>query len=254
MGCSQSKTAIKEKEYKIPVPFNQYSKIAIIGGGAGGIHMAYELKKKGCQNVTVFEKQEHIGGKANSFKYQGGKYDTGTKFMMDDINVITFFKETNLYQYLQPIVTEKIGLYSTDSNNVISSKDFLLSEFQKITGNNELITKLKVKNALSEYRKLYDDLVDKFMYPKSEYARDLAKPVRLFLQEYNLEILYPFFDSKMKAFGYSRVDDDVPMFRALFFCHPDTFPGGKGAFRFKPEFGGQDIWEKIVSDFKINVK
>jgi len=37
------------------LPFNQSSKIAIVGAGPAGVHMAVELKKKGFKNITIFE-------------------------------------------------------------------------------------------------------------------------------------------------------------------------------------------------------
>ena len=65
MGCGLSKiVAVEKKQQKKPAPFTKDSKIAIIGAGAGGIHMAYELKKKGFKDITVFEKDDHVGGKA----------------------------------------------------------------------------------------------------------------------------------------------------------------------------------------------
>jgi len=63
MGCGAIE--IVTEKVKLPVPFNKDSKIAIIGAGAGGAHMAYLLKKKGYENITIFEKEDYVGGKAN---------------------------------------------------------------------------------------------------------------------------------------------------------------------------------------------
>jgi len=45
-------------------------KIGIVGGGFGGLTVAWELVKKGHQ-VTVFEKEKKLGGLATSFKVKG---------------------------------------------------------------------------------------------------------------------------------------------------------------------------------------
>lgn len=42
-------------------------KVAIVGGGAGGLAAAYDLVQAGCQ-VTVFEASDHVGGLASGFK------------------------------------------------------------------------------------------------------------------------------------------------------------------------------------------
>ena len=39
-------------------------RVAIIGGGITGLTAAYELTKRGI-NVTVFEKDEYLGGLSN---------------------------------------------------------------------------------------------------------------------------------------------------------------------------------------------
>ena len=42
-------------------------KVAVVGGGAGGLAAAYDLVRAGCQ-VTVFEASDHVGGLASGFK------------------------------------------------------------------------------------------------------------------------------------------------------------------------------------------
>ena len=45
-------------------------KVAIIGGGPMGLTCAYELSKKGF-DVTVFEKDDKLGGMSASFEFGG---------------------------------------------------------------------------------------------------------------------------------------------------------------------------------------
>ena len=42
-------------------------KVAIVGGGPGGLSAAYDLARAGCQ-VTVFEAEDYVGGLASGFK------------------------------------------------------------------------------------------------------------------------------------------------------------------------------------------
>jgi protoporphyrinogen oxidase len=55
-------------------------RVAIIGGGLSGLVMAYRLKKKGYKNVTIFEKDDRVGGKLHTIWYKGKSYELGTLF------------------------------------------------------------------------------------------------------------------------------------------------------------------------------
>ncbi len=51
-------------------------KVAIIGGGIGGLATACLLAKKGFK-VQLFEKNDKVGGVANQFEAQGFTFDMG---------------------------------------------------------------------------------------------------------------------------------------------------------------------------------
>jgi hypothetical protein len=56
---------------KIKGPKCLNSKIGIVGAGSAGVHMAYELKKLGYEDVTILEKNDYVGGKSINLKYRG---------------------------------------------------------------------------------------------------------------------------------------------------------------------------------------
>ncbi len=56
-------------------------KIAIIGGGASGLTAAYLLEKEGYRQVTVFEKEDSVGGVAHTVFVDGKAYDMSTMFV-----------------------------------------------------------------------------------------------------------------------------------------------------------------------------
>jgi hypothetical protein len=60
---------------------NSDSKIAIVGGGAAGLTVAWFLKKSGFKHVTVLEKSERIGGKCKSLTYKGRSFDLGANYI-----------------------------------------------------------------------------------------------------------------------------------------------------------------------------
>ncbi len=55
-------------------------KIAVIGAGLGGISAALTMKKKG-HDVTIYEKNNHIGGKLNQLSQQGFTFDMGPSIL-----------------------------------------------------------------------------------------------------------------------------------------------------------------------------
>jgi protoporphyrinogen oxidase len=61
-------------------------KIAIIGAGASGLTAAYYIIKLGYRDVTVFEKEDYVGGKVLSYKFEGKTYDLGAIIIGDEKN------------------------------------------------------------------------------------------------------------------------------------------------------------------------
>ena len=53
------------------------TKICIIGGGPAGLSAGMYLEKKGYENYTILEKNDHVGGKCHSPYYNGRRYEMG---------------------------------------------------------------------------------------------------------------------------------------------------------------------------------
>lgn len=52
--------------------------VAIIGAGPAGLSTAYQLLKQSKNHrITIFEKEESIGGLSKSFEFEGGRVDIG---------------------------------------------------------------------------------------------------------------------------------------------------------------------------------
>ena len=60
------------------------SKIGIVGAGPSGVHMAYSLKKLGFTDVTILERTNRIGRKAEHFQYRGTKHPLSVVFWTND--------------------------------------------------------------------------------------------------------------------------------------------------------------------------
>lgn len=55
-------------------------KIAIIGGGISGLTIAEGLIQKGYTQVTLYEREHHLGGKLQTIWYKGKSYEMGALF------------------------------------------------------------------------------------------------------------------------------------------------------------------------------
>lgn len=52
-------------------------RVAIIGAGAAGLTAAHTLLEKGYTQVTVYEREERVGGKVHSVDFEGVRYEVG---------------------------------------------------------------------------------------------------------------------------------------------------------------------------------
>lgn len=83
-----SVTSTIKLPYTIQGPKNLNDRIAVVGAGPGGIHMALLLKEKGFTNVQVLEKTDQIGGKSISVEYRGAVHEMGTVYLSKDYQMI----------------------------------------------------------------------------------------------------------------------------------------------------------------------
>ncbi|MBU5590716.1 FAD-dependent oxidoreductase [Clostridium sp. MSJ-4] len=76
---------------------NADCKVAVIGGGLSGLVIAQELQEKGYKNVTVFEKDERLGGKLHTIWYNGKSYELGAIFgLPSQLNLKALMKRLNI--------------------------------------------------------------------------------------------------------------------------------------------------------------
>ena len=68
--------------------FNLNTKICIVGAGASGLTVAYLLRKKGYNNITILEKENQSGGKCRTIAYKGRYFELGAGAICSDYNVI----------------------------------------------------------------------------------------------------------------------------------------------------------------------
>lgn len=76
---------------------NQQESMAIVGGGVTGIIAAIELAKTGCFQVTIFEKENQLGGLSSYYKWQDVICDRFYHVILStDTNMLEFIRELDL--------------------------------------------------------------------------------------------------------------------------------------------------------------
>lgn len=109
-------------------------KISVIGAGLGGLSAACLLAAKGHQ-LTVFEKNEKVGGKMNILEQKGFRFDTGPSLLTMPFVLENLFKEcgANLKEYLELVPLSPLCKYFYPDGTVFNNwkdKQKTVSEIQ----------------------------------------------------------------------------------------------------------------------------
>lgn len=112
-------------------------KVAVIGGGLGGLSTALRLRKYGFE-VDLFEKNSNLGGKLNAFHQDGFTFDTGPSiltmpFVVDELFNFLGKKREDYLDFIEisPIAR---NFFSKDIHiDTLSELDSFKSEIAKIS-------------------------------------------------------------------------------------------------------------------------
>jgi phytoene desaturase len=182
-------------------------KAAVIGSGLGGLAIAIRLAHKGYK-VSVFEKNNHTGGKISEFRSGGFRFDTGPSlFTLPELTGELFDlageKMEDHFQFdkLDPICT----YFYEDGTQLKAFSDpaRFASEIEKQTGEPS-------KNVLKHLRKcgeMYDLTSEVFLFNSLHKFRNFLKwPVlRGLLQIYKVDVLKSMHGRNSRRFKDSRV-------------------------------------------------
>lgn len=139
-------------------------KIAIIGGGLGGISAALYLSKYGYE-IDIFEKNEKLGGKLNYTSNSGFYFDLGPSLLTMPFVVEDIFRHIgrNIEDYLEVVKLDNICRYFW-SDGVVLDADSNISKFKE---NIKQISELDADN-LSKFldysKTIYDLTADTFLF------------------------------------------------------------------------------------------
>lgn len=162
-------------------------KVAIIGGGIGGLATAALLAKNGY-SVSVFEKNEQLGGKASVFKEQSFMFDMGPSwYLMPDVFERYFSllgKKVSDYLSLKRL-TPSYQVFFKDTPHTISVADKNIYEiFEKLEPGSSAKLKEFLKTSAAHYTIAMRD----FIYRNYDHLTDFFQP-QLIREGLKLKIL-----------------------------------------------------------------
>lgn len=162
-------------------------KVAVIGGGFSGMLAAYLLEKEGI-DVTVYEKQEYIGGHCKTLMRKDVYTDLGT--------VCSFSRHIKeLLIELQVDYTERF-IYRSFINEDYHYVEHMLREDVVL-----LIEELKRLKKLLQH---YEPYLDELNY--GAIPCDLMLPIYEFLANHNFRFISQVLAPHLSAFGFGSMD------------------------------------------------
>jgi phytoene desaturase len=150
-------------------------KIAVIGSGFSGLASATILAKKGYE-VTVFEKNEQIGGRARSFQASGYTFDMGPSwYWMPDVfeRYFSLFdkKAADFYELRLLDPGFRIFFGKNDTMDIPASLQGIYELFER----EESGAAAKLEKFLSEAELKYKLAMDELVYMPSERISEFAR-------------------------------------------------------------------------------
>ena len=184
-------------------PFSLNSKVAIIGAGPAGIHMAYELSKRGHKNITVFERLDRVGGQSHTVFYRDTAFDLGTLNFMDHYPVLGKLQKELDLDLVDINAMPKAMLAGRE----VSGLRFIFEQYHKDhpsfgpkwLGYFRFL--LRLKRDFKRATALNRELIDEYGFPKESRIDDLQKPTAQFLAEHGLETLIYVKEFTCRAWG-----------------------------------------------------
>lgn len=169
-------------------------KVAIIGSGFSSLSAACYLAQAG-NDVTIFEKNEAIGGRASQFKKDGFTFDTGpTFYWMPDV-FDRFFadfnrKTSDYYEISRLDPGYKVYFEKDDSLDISVSLDKLYKAFEKEEPGSSKFLKKFLSMAAFNYKAAMDKVIYRpgkspfelvtfaTMTRLGEFTRSISKTIR----------------------------------------------------------------------------
>ncbi len=199
---------------------NLSKRIAIIGAGASGLTAAHHLKKLGYQDVTLFEREDRVGGKIHSYNVEGFNHELGQLWVGENYKtVLEMAREFGIEYQSDDLYFDAIG----ENGEHFDYEQLIWKRYSKLTILRSLINYWRIGHILRTvttggYHSAHPDL----FLPFSQFAK-----------KYGIEPLAAAFLPFWMGCGYGPFDE-VP---ALYVAH-----------LFKSVIDGsiEGLWKRII--------
>ena len=177
--------------------------VAIIGSGFSSLAAACYLARAGLE-VSVFEKNSGIGGRARQFRKDGFTFDMGPSwYWMPDIFerfFADFNKHPSEYYVLDRLDPAYTIFFRDDQLRIGNSMAEICKEFERIEPGSSATLKIFIRKAQDHYRIAMDDLVYKpGISPLELVSRATISRIDQFFRTVGGEIRRQFSNPKLVA-------------------------------------------------------
>ncbi len=180
-------------------------KIAVIGAGPSGLTISHQLKKRGFENVTVFEKNQSPGGKVLSI------IEENTRQVLEFGAVWVPFAYTTVRDLIEEFDVELIDAPNTqvtDLRPAMSNQKYIRYMLSKISKSTNLRNYLKDQNNENTFaRPGFDfDIDEDYMMSFTDY-----------LKKHKIEPLGDLFNPLDTGCGYGFPEEVPALYKLKFF-------------------------------------
>jgi len=250
-GCASPSAAPSDvsdpasQELRIVVP-SKSRRIAVVGAGPSGLIAADTLKELGYGKVTVFEKNDRVGGKVNSLRTGNSVAELGAVFASPDYTKVLGLADKYGIPYVAYGGTQTI----LDENGKAQTADeFLKSRY----------TTLEILGATASYTAALGlfSAIDEPTLALVPAQADLYLPFGGFAAKYGFTPIAELVKSIMVGFGYGYYETTPAIYYMKlmgWLVKPSLTKGLEPAQYFTFPTGYQSIWEAVAQNLDVRLE
>ena len=251
------------------------SRIGIIGGGCGGVHLAHLLKQRGFAHVTVLEREQRIGGKACSPTHRGFPHEMGACYIPPHYSeFIRLMARYGVGRLTAPKVYERSvfttalggGLREHHLASFVQGTYDALARADKMPRGGNLTRLVALLGAIRRYHRLRRRLLGQGYHllarrPSPAAMAELALPFMDMVERHRLHAMLPYFWLASSGQGYG-VLETIPTLYALLWNQPALVSAfvltrlglSRRLVVQMVDVGTQTLFERIAAEDRLDVR